>query len=169
MSNTTKLGPDDYRGQPLNSRQGQPFVPWDTRGFLLLEVLSFLNGETWNEIALGYVHSLRPSHIRVVRGGTQMDAQTWRVTVHLNKDDKTIDRITQEVQVGLPDQCAHGQALQCALSRGMDSPQVAWHAIEGGTTIVALPGQYEIFKTDKSGKKIPYPKSKQPKKGKKKS
>jgi hypothetical protein len=109
------LTPDNYRGKPLNSCQGQPFAPWDSRGYTVIEVLPKLKGKPWDEVALGYVHALRPSQLRVVQDGIQLDAQTWRVTVWLNKDGLTISRIEQEVEVGLPEGIDHGHALDCAL------------------------------------------------------
>ncbi len=108
---------DDYRGKPINSRQGRDFVPFDRLGFTVIQPVPFLHGKKWNEIALGYIHALRPSWVRVVNGGTQMDAQDWRVTVDLEDDNETIRQITQEVQVGLPDGITHGHALNCAARR----------------------------------------------------
>lgn len=52
-----ELMPDDYRGKPLNSRQGQPFKPWDRRGYTVIEVLPMLRDKPWDEVALAYVHS----------------------------------------------------------------------------------------------------------------
>lgn len=101
------LGASDYQGNP-NGRQGRPFEPYNVRGYTVLEVLPMLKGRPWDDFALGVVHSLRPSHLRVVQGGIQLDAQTWRVTVWLNKDGQTIKRIDQEVEVGLPDGYENG-------------------------------------------------------------
>lgn len=111
-----QLTPDDYRGKPLNSRQGRPFVPYDANGYTSINVLPFLNGRPWDEIALAYVHALRPSQLRVVQEGIQLDAEAWRVTVWLNPDARTIKSIEQEVQVGLPDGIDHGHALDIALN-----------------------------------------------------
>jgi hypothetical protein len=109
------LTPNDYRGKPLNGRQGQPFVEWDCQGYTVIKPLPFLHGRKWDDIALAYVHALRPSHLRVVQGGAQCDAQTWRVTVWLKDDGETIASIDQEVAVGLPSGIEHGHALECAL------------------------------------------------------
>lgn len=108
---TKKLGPTDYCGQPINCCQGQQFQPWNRRGFTSIEVLQFLYGKPWDDTALGFAHATRPSIIRVVDDGcVQCDARTWRLTVFLDKN-KLIERISQEVQVGLPDDCEHGAAL----------------------------------------------------------
>lgn len=107
---------DDFRGRH-DVRQGQPwpdkFHTFSRYGFCCVEVLHFLNGKPWDDVALAFVESLRPTHLRVISPGkgTQIDAQTWRVTVYLNDDDKTIEKIKQEVQVGLPDDVQHGGDL----------------------------------------------------------
>jgi len=94
----------------------------DRIGFMYVNVLEFLKGKKWDNIALSYVHSLRPSSIRVTTGCQTCDAWTWRVTVIVDKDD-IIQEISQEVEVGLPDGVVHGQALQTALKHGIDSEQ----------------------------------------------
>ena len=72
-------------------------------GFTCIPVLAFLNGKPWDNMALNYVHALRPNYIRVVEhhGGITADAYSWRVTVWLQPDNRTIGRIEQEVEVGL--------------------------------------------------------------------
>lgn len=97
----------DYTGR-TGSRQGAPFKPFDRLGYTTIQPLMFLHGRPWDEIALGYCHALRPTHIRVVRGGVQLDAQHWRVTVYVRPGNKNpeaniIERIEQEVEVGLPE------------------------------------------------------------------
>jgi hypothetical protein len=102
------------------------FVEYETperRGYTSVEVLPFLKGRKWDSVALGYVHSLRPSGIRVVGDGwCTSDAITWRVTVHVDGD--TIKNIEQEVEVGLPPGVVHGAALNTALKHGVDSAGV---------------------------------------------
>ena len=61
--------------------------------------LEFLWGQPWNNLALSYVTALRPSKIRVSTGNLTLDALTWRVTVILEKDNRTIKRIEQECDV----------------------------------------------------------------------
>ena len=84
-------------------------------GYTVISVLDFLKGRPWDEIALGYVHSLRPSSIRVTPGECTLDANLWRVTVYVNKND-TIRNIEQEVEVGLPESIEHGHALNLSLN-----------------------------------------------------
>lgn len=73
----------------------------DSIGFLSVDVLPFLIGKAWNDRALDWVHSLRPSCIRVVRynEAEKCDARNWRVTVRLDAGGK-IESIEQEVEVG---------------------------------------------------------------------
>lgn len=95
-------------------------------GFTCIEVLEFLKGKPYDVVALAYIHSLRPTYIRVTKGWTTLDARTWRVTVYINEDN-TIRSIKQEVQVALPDGVEHGEALGVALKYGLDSEQVKWY------------------------------------------
>ena len=67
-------------------------------GFNVIPVLTFLEGLPWDDYTLGWVHSLRPSCIRVSNGCVTCDCWTWRVTVYVNEDN-TIRKIEQEVQV----------------------------------------------------------------------
>jgi len=68
-------------------------------GWTCVETLPFLIGRKWNQLALNYVHSLRPSSIRVTTGVVKLDAQSWRVTVYVDDND-IIEKIEQEVEVG---------------------------------------------------------------------
>ncbi len=146
------MTPESYIGRP-NGRQGAEFKPFPNRGYLSLEVLPVLNGRPWDGVALGYVHSLRPTHVRVVDDGIiQLDSQTWRVTVYVDKDG-FIECIEQEVEVGLPEGCCNGWSMQAALQHGLDSPQVKWHTIRGGITI----GRDGTYKTTDDGTIIPFP------------
>ena len=72
-----------------------------SRGYTSIPVLEFLKGKPWNNMALNFVSALRPSGIRVTRDEITSDAVSWRVTVYLEDDDRTIQRIEQEVSVGL--------------------------------------------------------------------
>jgi hypothetical protein len=85
------------------------------QGGVTIQPLVFLHGRKWDEIALGYIHALRPSHLRVVEGGVQCDSQMWRVTVFLENDGETIREIEQEVSVGLPEGIQDGYEMRCAL------------------------------------------------------
>ncbi|WP_417744765.1 hypothetical protein [Rosistilla oblonga] len=119
MSDKTKYAQDymDLCGHPYNAPNGR-------FGHTSIYVLDNLTGKPWNNVALGYVHSLRPSSIRVTTGEITCDARAWRVTVFLDIDGVTIQRISQEVEVWLPDGVAHGLAMDWALQCGVDSPQV---------------------------------------------
>jgi len=83
-------------------------------GYTVIEVLSFLKGLPYDEVARGYIYALRPSVVRVSVGLNTCDAVTWRVTVMM-KDDK-IDLIEQEVEVELV-LFEHGHALRTELNR----------------------------------------------------
>lgn len=99
------------------------FDRFNRTSYTSIEVLPILKGKPWDDVALGYCHALRPSSIRVTEGGTKCDARTWRVTVFID-DKNIINKITQEVEVGLPKGVAHGHALRLALQYGIDSSQV---------------------------------------------
>ena len=142
-------GPKDY----INNHRVEYETP-ECLGSLCLEVLPFLKGKKWDEVALGYVHSLRPSCIRVTDGFYTDDAVNWRVTVHLSAG--RIRSIEQEVEVGLPEGVVHGDALRCALKYGLKSKQVKWHQDATG---YFYDGANEYKFTDKSKKPVPFPRS----------
>jgi hypothetical protein len=73
--------------------------PHNGAGWTDIEVLPQLRGRPLDNLALAWLHAVRPSAIRVSRGVTCTDMRTWRVTVHLGPDDR-IERVTQEVAVG---------------------------------------------------------------------
>lgn len=102
---------DYYRGS-----QGEDYEVPSRRGYTSINVLEFLTGLPWDDFALCWVHSLRPSSIRVTADWETTDACCWRVTVYVGKDGR-IKRIRQEVEVGLGDQYEHGHALGLELSR----------------------------------------------------
>lgn len=113
--------PDDYRTHHVVD-----YSPPHSRGWTSIKVLSFLNGKKWDEIALAYVHALRPSGIRVTTGRCTMDSRVWRVTVLLENDNVTIKEISQEVEVGLPEGIKHAYHLQTALSFGVGTKEELW-------------------------------------------
>lgn len=92
----------------------------DRIGWSNIEVLEFLKGRKLDEVALAYIHSLRPSCIRVTTGMIKTNSIAWRVTVVVDEED-TIQTISQEAEVGLPEGVAHGHALHLALKYGIDS------------------------------------------------
>lgn len=116
-------------------------------------MLPELTGKPWDDLALAYVHSLRPTQLRVVQESAQLDAETWRVTVWLEEDGVTINKISQEVEVGSPDGCTTGFSVMEALKYGINSPQVQWCNLSGGIYM----NSEGTFKMTQDGKMIPYP------------
>ena len=72
----------------------------ESLGYTSITMLQFLKGQPWDDRARNLVHALRPSSVRTSTGSLNTDAETWRVTVMLSSDRKTIRSITQEVEVG---------------------------------------------------------------------
>lgn len=70
--------------------------------YLDLDVLPFLYGKPWNNLALNLVMSLKPTAIRVINdsNGATCDAWAGRVTVWLENDGRTIESINQEAICG---------------------------------------------------------------------
>lgn len=101
-----------------NHRQGAPYVAPKDQHYsgTSIEVLQFLKGREWDQLTLAYVHGLNPTWIRVVSGGTQMDAQRGRVTVYINKTGH-IRKIEQEIEVLLPKGVNHGHHLDTIIGR----------------------------------------------------
>jgi hypothetical protein len=90
---------------------GELFVPFNRTGYTVIRVLPELTGKEFDDWALGMIHSLRPYSIRTAVDGVQLTAILWRVTVWLKIDNRTIRYIEQEVEVGLPKGCHHGEEL----------------------------------------------------------
>jgi len=112
------LDPEQYR-----TKHFKEYVKPGRIGFSDVPVLEFLKGRKWDKIALGYVHSLRPSGIRVTTDYITADAYSWRVTVIVDSDD-IIKSISQEADVGLPDGVNHAHGLNMALKHGIDSEEL---------------------------------------------
>lgn len=70
-----------------------------SRAWTTIEVLSFLVGLKWNDLALQYCHALRPSAIRVSTGEIHCTSRNWRITVFVDGNN-TITKIEQEVVIG---------------------------------------------------------------------
>ena len=99
-----EIEPDKYLG-----KCGREYIPpKEGHAFCVFEVLPFLKGHSWDEIALACVHSLRPSRIRVTSGAVTCDACPWRVTVFMDANNQ-IERIEQEVEVG----CVEKDGIHC--------------------------------------------------------
>ena len=141
-------------------KQGVNFEPFENIGFSCLPVLPALVGKKWDCIALAFVHSLRPSAIRVIvyDGCGTLDAWDWRVTVYLNVD-MTIRRIEQEVEVGLPDGITNGHSLSIAQIYGTDSPQMKWAQIDSDEYHSYIGGVYKMWKKLPDGTTAMFPDS----------
>ncbi len=85
--------------KPSSQHFGFNWIPSKCTGYTSINVLGFLKGLPLDNLALSYLHALRPSRVRVTHGETTTDACCWRVTVYLDKEDR-IDHIEQEVEVG---------------------------------------------------------------------
>lgn len=99
----------------LNSNRSV-FEPFKRVGFTAIDVLPFLKKLPWNDFALGWVHSLRPSSIRIIDDGRiKCDASVWRVTVKLDENG-LISSIYQEVELGLPNDVRNGFHMEGLLA-----------------------------------------------------
>jgi len=94
--------------------------------FAVIRQLEFLWGQPWNNLALNYIWALRPSAIRVSTGVLTADACSWRVTVLLEEDGRTIKYIEQECNVGcIGAECGHDLALKLSQQKtGRKIPKV---------------------------------------------
>lgn len=145
--------PDDYRTHHV-VEYAQP----NSRGFTSIKVLPFLNGKKWDETALAYVHSLRPSGVRVTTGICTLDSRIWRVTVILQDDNITIKEISQEVEVGLPEGIKHAHHLQTALLYGIGSEEELWFRDDPNNPIVMYGNMFGAeYKSLKDGTTVYFP------------
>lgn len=70
------------------------------QGYTTMDVLPFLKGLPFDDFALGWLHTLRPSTVRVTYDScVHTDAYTWRVTVYCHSITRLIYRISQEVEI----------------------------------------------------------------------
>lgn len=93
------------------SHHGKEWIPHGSIGYNVIEVLEFLKGKPCDEIALAYVEALRPSAVRITEGMMTCDCHLWRVTIVVNSEN-IIERIVQEVEVGLPEPFGCGYELE---------------------------------------------------------
>jgi hypothetical protein len=107
---------DHYRTRHMRS-----YVQPDHIGYMALPVLPQLVGRKWDAVALGLVHALRPSAVRVTRDEETTDAVCWRVTVRVDGAGR-IKEIYQEVEVGLPDGVNNGHEMRLALRDKANHP-----------------------------------------------
>jgi hypothetical protein len=108
MANIDRLT-DHYRTHCLKN-----YILPDHIGFMALPMLPQLVGRKWDAVALGLIHALRPSAVRVTRDEETTDAVCWRVTVRVDGADR-VEEIYQEVEVGLPDGVNSGHEMRLAL------------------------------------------------------
>lgn len=101
----------DYRSKHLVDYERPDSISWTS-----LKVLDFLNGNPWDQVALNYIHSLRPSCIRVTKGETTLDSVPWRVTVYVD-DYGIIRHVEQEVEVGCDGGFANAYELRMGLPK----------------------------------------------------
>lgn len=81
---------------------GVKYTSVKTLGYMTIPVLPFLVGKPWDATALDFVHTLRPSFIRVSTGEVTADSKLWRVTVIVTDlTNPIIKRIEQYVETGL--------------------------------------------------------------------
>jgi hypothetical protein len=99
--------------RPYFDSQGNQYIKPRNTGWCVMPVLEFLNGRQLTRMAFNWLLAVKPTWVRIVRYGQPMtcDAVTNRVTIHLKEDGVTIDRIEQEVNVGL-EGVEHGADLR---------------------------------------------------------
>lgn len=112
---------DFYRSKPEEDASGVMYRRPDCTGYTVLAKLPELIGQPFDNLAMAYIHSLRPSRIRVSSGIVTADCMLWRVTVFLNPDN-TIRSIVQEVE------CAYGSGQNLSMilnarKRGQPPPE----------------------------------------------
>jgi len=85
-------------------------------GYTSIDVLPFLTGKPYDNLAWNWILALRPSCVRECRDGwVTLDACSNRVTIYIGKDN-LIERISQEVSVGLIG-VHHGHDLEMATNQ----------------------------------------------------
>ena len=88
----------------------------EATGYTCLQVLTLLYGLPWDEYAMNWVDTLRPSRVRVsTNGWVNSDAMHWRVTVYVD-EHQLIQRIVQEVVVGLRGGLENGHEARLRLA-----------------------------------------------------
>lgn len=98
----------------LREGNGAPMPTYPHGSWMVQQVCPELIGQPWDDLSVAFLSAVRPSGVRVISYGDAMksDAREGRVTVHLRKDDITIDSVEQEVAVGLPSWVEHGYDLK---------------------------------------------------------
>lgn len=108
--NVETMNNTDHADRYLDPCGVAPVDFTDRRVYISIPMLEFLWGRPWNNVAVNYVMALRPSSVRATSGCVTADASSWRVTVYLEKDERTIRRIEQEV-VACGAGCRYGADL----------------------------------------------------------
>lgn len=67
-------------------------------GSTTINVLGFLKGLPLDNLAMSYIHALRPSRVEVIRGEEKCVGWSWLVRVYLDSND-LITHINQQVEV----------------------------------------------------------------------
>ena len=118
---------EDILGRYRTS-QGTSFVESKRTGFACVPVLQFLWGQELTLITFGWIHSLRPSYVRIIDNGHSetCDAMPGRVTINLADDNKHIAKIDQEVSVSLYGDVEHGHDLRVRTAPD-GWPEPVWH------------------------------------------
>lgn len=90
------------------------FKPNSSTGITKINVLGFLKGFPVDNLAISYVHALRPSQVQVIKPNEEEKTigRAWRVKIRVN-DAGLIDRIEQEVEVAF----ASGYTIDSELRR----------------------------------------------------
>lgn len=147
----------DFKDYEVTEDQQYIALPTEKEiGYISPEVLTHLKGKPFDEIALAYIHSLRPSSIRVSQGWLHSDSRCWRVTVIID-DKNIIKRITQEVEVAMPEGVSNGAAFRAAEKHGVDSEQVRWYVSDPENPIRGFIHGKEFHKQLKDGTYVLYP------------
>ncbi len=81
-------------------------------GHLVLPVLTWLNGQPWDQLAQNFIVSLDPNGVQVIGPDreTKTNWMTNQVTVYLDERG-TIQEITQQCRVGLGGNFENGHEL----------------------------------------------------------
>lgn len=88
--------PNDYF-----SSLGVEFEKFDCTSTATAPILHFLIGKPWDSFALGWLHAVNPTYIRVTNGEIKTDTRIGRVTIVVDNYN-IIQTINQEVEVGIP-------------------------------------------------------------------
>lgn len=147
--------PDIFYGDNYNKvEMGKSY------SFTSFQILEFLTGKPWDEVALACCTAFNPSYIRVTDGLVNLDGRVGRITVLIDENTKLIKKITQEVRVELPEKIRSGSALMYAIKYGIDSPQCQWFNDDTIEMFSMGEDYYNKHCKDKNGKSIvvPFPK-----------